>query len=281
MSSDDAERLLAGAEAGPGDSASLATLHQLFAAARRPGAGDDVAAPAAVVEAFRTAALPIRRPTVPREVRFKAVTRRTVAILGIATGASLGTAFATGAVGNPFTAPAPVILGPGTTQHAVRPVEPPPATASVLEHFDTIPSRATIDVASDPDPAVTPTDQPPPVSVPTSIENAAGTTATAGPSELNPSSTARGHTEPPPSATAPGQTGLTPSGTAPGQTGLTPSATAPGQTGLTPSATAPGHTEPNPSGTAPGHTEPPPSATAPGHTEPSPSATAPGHSREG
>ena len=243
ISFDDAERLLAGVAPGLDDSPSLASLHQILAATRCAGENHELADAATVVAAFRAARSPIRKTSRRHVAPLNSITHRTIAIIGIATGASLGAAFATGAVDNPFEAP-PRVDEPGTTWHPIEPIEPPTT------------SREPNSVATSP--AIAPD-----VNSSLHTDPASSGTATTRPPDADEIGRENGvH----PSATSPGQTGISPSATAPGQTGHTPSVTAPGQVGDSPSATAPGQTGDSPSATAPGQAEQRPSATAPGQT---------------
>jgi len=230
ISFDDAERLLAGVAPGLDDSPSLASLHQILAATRCAGENHELADAATVVAAFRAARSPIRKTSRRHVAPLDSITRRTIAIIGIATGASLGAAFVTGAVDNPFNGPPPVDRGPHTTWHPIEPIEPSPTTAAATSPAIAPDVNSSTDTDIDPV-SSGPVTTPPPDADQTGRENGMH-----------------------PSATAPGQTGDSPSAIAPGQTGQTPSITAPGQTGDSPSATAPGLTEQRPSVTAPGQT---------------------------
>ena len=267
ISADDAERLLAGAELDSERSPVHSTLDAMFTAARSVADRADPAEAALIVAAFNAERLAVRDVSTHLDNRLKAITRRTAAILGIATGASLGVALAAGAVGNPFTPPGPVDHAPATTS---LPVSVDGATSA------TVGSPGSLDVVANTLPAVStsigndPTES---AETPTELPT---TDTLVAPNGVDRPAGASGQT---PAATAPGQTEQTPAATAPGQTEQTPAATAPGQTEQTPAATAPGQTEQTPAATAPGQTEQTPAATAPGQTNERPVTDPPG--REG
>jgi hypothetical protein len=119
ISADDAERILAGAMLDTGNPATLTMLNELLAAACAPADEGELAQAARAGAAFRRARVAVRHVAPPPDNRLYAITRRTLAILSIATGASLGAALAAGAVGNPFAVPASPGQAPVTTTRPV------------------------------------------------------------------------------------------------------------------------------------------------------------------
>jgi len=226
FTADDAERLLAGELPDLDSSPALTNLSNVFTAARGPADHGELAQRASVLAAFSAARLAPRHAA-PTDNRRRALTRRTVGILCIATGGSLSAALAAGAVGNPFTSPVTV--------------DRPPATTSLPATTDVTPTATGVVGPLDPI-----ADAPPPISTSIGKDRTASATSAAAPPPL--SDTTDRPTRVDPSATAPAQT---PAVTAPGHTQQTPAVTAPGHTQQTPSVTAPGHTQQTPSATAP------------------------------
>jgi hypothetical protein len=209
ISADDAERLLAGGEVGLGDPPVLLALHQLFETARRPGEDAELAQLHSVVAAFRAARTTSRPPATRPEARLKGMTRRTIAIIGIAASGSMGAAFATGAVGRPFTAPPQIDHGPDTTQPPLEPTVPSVATSAAPATTQTTSSAPPV-VATVAEPHLTPSE---PAATPPMATEPVGDEASQSAS-----------------VNAPGQTSESFSVNAPGQTSESSQATAPGQT---------------------------------------------------
>jgi hypothetical protein len=259
ISAGDAERLLAGVLSDGDDRPLLTTLHEVLAAARRPAEHDELAQMAEVVAAFKAVRSVPPRVVPRRDHGLRATARRTAAIIGLTTGASLTVAFATGAVGNPFVAPPPVEHGPGTT---------------------TRPLVSSLTVSSDVDPSEMMSNEPAAVDSWTGDNGQASTGRAGTQPEAAPIEGEEGEIAP---STPPGQVAESPSITAPGPTGPTSSVTTPGPLESppvtvprpvgSPPLTVPRPVEP-PSATVPAVVAPPP-VTAPGRVE-SPSVTAPG-----
>ena len=251
ISADEAERILAGAMPDADDRPALTLLNELLAAAGAPGDEGELAQAARAGAAFRGARVAVRQVAPPKDTRLNAITRRTIAILSIATGASLGAALAAGAVGNPFAVPSSLDHAPVTTTRPLSVDDVP---------TDTVGKSRTLDQIAQPSPTVTliDNDPAPPAPSPTPLPSSE---ATNGAATVDP--------EAAPSVTAPGQSGQSPSVRRAGSDHPVPSVTAPGQGGQSPWVTAPGQTTQSPSVTAPGQAGQSPSVTAPGQT-PSP-----------
>jgi hypothetical protein len=192
ISADDAERLFAVADPDSDGSPTLVMLHELFTAARAAGDDSELAQKAQVVALFSAERLAARELAPQSDHRLKAITRRTLAILGIATGASLGAALAVGAVGNPFTSPAPVDRAPETTSLLRSVAEPMPTTVgepSSVDDISVAPPSVITSVVDRLSPRSTTSTQPP---VPGTIGAPTGVDPSAGAPVLTPSVTAPG-----------------------------------------------------------------------------------------